>query len=477
MDTTKEPKPKKSITEIQKRLSEMAQKARERKQSQPDDTEVIESTIEHPKIDVSIFKPINSNELISILGQTIKRDETNKLITFHAQLSAYTEDSQINISFNAPSSTGKSFIPTEIAKLFPSDDVIEVGYCSPTAFFHDYGVLDKEKHGYIVNLSGKILIFLDQPHTLLLQHIRPMLSHDKKEIRIKITDKSQKAGLRTKNIYLIGYPTVIFCTAGLNLDEQEATRFLLLSPEINYEKIREAIEEKIKKESSSSSYDDSLKSDPDRQLLKERILAIKEEGIKEIRIANQELVKNLFFEKTKTLKPRNQRDIGRILSLIKILALLNLWFRDRDGQILIANNEDIKEAFNIWSAISESQELNLPPYVFNLYSDVILDAFKAKNSESLSGVRLGLTRQEILQKHFEVYGRFLPDWQLRQQIIPMLETAGMITLQKDHPTDKRVTLIYPTTPLTTSIEQNNSELDSGEEISQEEIEEIFREQE
>ncbi len=132
------------------------------------------------KADISQLQPLSSQELIQTLGLTIKRDEENKLITFLCQLSDYTENSQLNISFNAPSSTGKSYIPTEISQLFPEDDVIEIGYCSPTAFFHDVGKFDKEKEGYVVDLSRKILIFLDQPHTLLLQHLRPMLSHDKK---------------------------------------------------------------------------------------------------------------------------------------------------------------------------------------------------------------------------------------------------------------------------------------------------------
>lgn len=417
------------------------------------------------EIDVSKFKPIEVRELVKILGLTIKRDETNKLITFLALLSAFTKDSQINISFNAPSSTGKSFIPTEIGKLFPDKEVIEVGYCSPTAFFHDYGVFDKEKQGYTVDLSRKILIFLDQPHTLLLQHLRPMLSHDKKEIHLKITDKSQKAGLRTKNIYLIGYPTVVFCTAGLRLDEQEATRFLLLSPEINQEKIREAIYEKIKKEADSLSYDNFLDSDPERQLLKERILAIKEESIKEIKIGSPVLLQEKFFKNTKILKPRHQRDIGRIISLIKVLALLNLWFRQREGASLVATDDDIRAAFRIWDEISESQELNLPPYVFNLYKDVIAVAYRERNSELDGVVKCGLSRQDILQKHFELYGRHLPDWQLRQQIIPMLDASGLIFQEQDQ-LDKRKTLIYPTTLLTISKSQNNSESHGG-------VEEIF----
>lgn len=433
---------------------------------------------EEPFIDTTQFKPLTAGVLIKTLGLTIKRDENNKLLTFLAQLSAYTEDSQLNISFNAPSSSGKSFIPTEIASLFPEKDVIEVAYCSPTAFFHDYGEFDKEKGGYILDLSRKIIIFLDQPHTLLLQHLRPMLSHDKKEIRLKITDKSQRAGLKTKNIYLIGYPTVIFCTAGLDLDEQEATRFLLLSPEINQEKIREAIFEKIKKESDVSSYRYELEIDPDRRLLKERIRGIKQEAIKEIKIGSPELVQQLFLERVKVFKPRHQRDIGRVMSLIKVFTLLNLWFRERRGAIVMANEEDIRDAFKVWDAISESQELNLPPFVFNLYKDVIVAAYKDKNGESEGVIKIGLSRQDIMQKHYAVYSRFLPDWQLRQQIIPQLETAGLLTQEPDQ-LDKRRILIYPTTLLTISPTQNNSESDGGVETKTEDdnlvaaAEEIF----
>lgn len=412
------------------------------------------------EIDTSKFKSLSAGEIIQILGSTIKRDDNNKLLTFLTQLSAYTEDSQLNISFNAPSSSGKSYIPTEIAKLFPEKDVIEVGYCSPTAFFHDVGKFDKEKEGYIVDLSRNILIFLDQPHTLLLQHLRPMLSHDKKEIRLKITDKSQKAGLKTKNIYLIGYPTVIFCTAGLNLDEQEATRFLLLSPEINQEKIREAIFEKIKKESDSSLYKYDLESNPDRKLLMDRILAIKKEGIKEIKIGNPRLVEQMFLDRVKIFKPRHQRDIGRVISLIKVFALLNLWFRQRNDMIITANVDDIGEAFKVWDVISESQELGLPPFVYNLYKDVIISTYRDKNGESESVIKIGLTRQDIMQKHYEVYGRTLPTWQLKDQIIPLLEASGLI-IQEQDPTDKRKTLIYPTTLLSISQTPNNEELNGG----------------
>ena len=432
------------------------------------------------KIDTSQFTPMSSAQLLDTLGLTIKYDAENKLATFLCELSAYTESSQFNISYNAPSSTGKSYIPTEIARLFPQDDVMEIAYCSPTAFFHDVGQYDKEKNQQLVDLSHKILIFLDQPHNELLARLRPLLSHDKKEIAIKITDKTQKNGTKTKNILLRGYPSVIFCTAGLRIDEQEATRFLLLSPEVNQDKIQQGISATIRKEADSESFVSWLEENPDRILLKERIRAIKLENIKEINIVSPEKIDERFLSKNKTLKPRHQRDIKRLLSLIKSFAMLNVWWRERDGSTITANEDDINDAFRLWDKISVSQELNLPPYIYNLYKEVILPAWEAKNNgrndaiEELTG-KLGLSRQEVLGKHFAVYGRMLDSHQLRQQILPMLETAGLIVQEQD-PNDKRKMMIFPSTLYQLSGVQRNSETESGVKNTEQKSETITTEE-
>ena len=409
------------------------------------------------KIDISKFKPLSSQDLIGILGLTIKKDEKNKIVTFLCELSAYTENAQFNISYNAPSSTGKSFIPLEISNLFPKEDTMKLGSCSPTAFFHEQGVYDKEKNVITVDLSRKIIIFLDQPHNALLERIRALLSHDEKEMKSKITDKNQKGGNRTKTVIIKGFPAVIFCSAGLRIDEQEATRFLLLSPEVNQEKIREGILESMRKEADPESYKNWLNEDPERKLLKERIRAIKLEGIREIKIANHKIITARFLSKNKRLKPRHQRDIKRLTSLVKSFALINLWWRKKDSTTITANEDDIEQAFKIWDAISVSQDLNLPPYIYNLYQEVILEAWNNKNSDKDSDLiktdgQFGLSRQEILQKHFEVYGRMLDTNQLRQQILPMLETAGLI-IQEVDPSDKRKILTHPTKLSTGPLKQ------------------------
>jgi len=382
------------------------------------------------------FPPLSTEELLEILGLTIKKDETNKIITFLCQLSAYTENAQFNISFNAPSSTGKTYLPLEVASLFPEEDVKAIGYCSPTAFFHDKCDYDEEQDILIVDLSRKILIFLDQPHTLLLQHLRPLFSHDKKELEIKITDKAKGVGHRTKNILIKGYPSAIFCSAGLRLDEQEATRFFLLSPQISQEKIKQAIYEKLRKETDSEAYKRSLDDNTKRQVLKDRIRAIKASYIYDIKIdpSETEKIKQDFFKKNRILKPRHTRDIGRLISLVKSLAMLNLWHRESDELTISANDEDVEGALKLWNNISQSQEFNLPPYVYNLFKEVILPVYETTQK--------GLTRRDIIRKHYEIYERAIPDWQVRRQILPMLEMAGLI-IQEPNPDDRRIMLVYP----------------------------------
>lgn len=67
----------------------------------------------------------------------------------------------------------------------------------------------------------------------------------------------------------------IYCTASCTLDEQEATRFLLISPEIGNEKFRDTIHAKIQNAGDTEEYYQNLESNPERMILRERIELIK----------------------------------------------------------------------------------------------------------------------------------------------------------------------------------------------------------
>jgi hypothetical protein len=405
----------------------------------------------------NIFAPLTPGELTEILGLTIKKDEENKLVTFLCELSAFTEDSQFNLSFNAPSSTGKSYIPLEISSLFPEEDLIKLGNASPTAFFHEQG--EKIDETIYVDLSRKIIIFLDQPNSMLLEKLRPLLSHDEKEITLKITDKNNRGGNRTKTVVVIGYPVVIYCSANNKLDEQEATRFLLLSPETSQEKFHEGIKQAVRKGGNPESFQKWLEGNPERQKLKERVAAIKAERIISIIISvelQRKITDRFLLPRKDRLKPRHQRDIKRLMAIMKVWCLLNLWFRKRQDSMIIVSEEDAEVGFQIWDKLAQSQELGLAPYVYKIYEEVILPMLN-----EVREMKKGLSRKDIGKKHFEVYGRTLPDWQLRQQILPSLEIAGLIYQEKDG----NNMLVYPPGQLTISPgPQEHSESDRGSEI-------------
>lgn len=113
-----------------------------------------------------------------------------------------------------------------------------------------------------------------------------------------------------------------------------------------------------------------------------------------------------------------------------------------------ANEQDIEDGFKLWDEIAESQDRNLPPYIYNLYNEVILPTYIEKNA--------GLTRQEIMAKHYKVHGQAIADWKLRQEVIPMLETAGLIKQEQDID-DRRNKLVYPLSELTISEEEEIEE--------------------
>jgi len=347
----------------------------------PEKTQMLEHLSE-------VNKPLTVDDLIELLGSTVKHDDENKVITFLTKLLTYTEDDQMNIGFLAQSSTGKSYIPLETAWFFPQEDVLEYGYSSPTAFVHDWGVPlpdpsdtrnveDEKKRKIIhVDLHQKILIFLDQPHDQLLQRLRPLLSHDRKNIVFKITDRRERSGLRTKTVILEGFPTVIFCAAKFNMEEQEKTRLLMLSPEIHQEKLRETIALRIERESDRKGFQERIGNDPNRKVLKERVRYIKNAGIKFVNIPEELRAKiyEQFLEDHEHLIPRHQRDINRLLNIMKGHALLNHMHREKlDPETILVNDEDVEVGFRLYYTVSEANELGVPPEIYYVFQTLNKD--------------------------------------------------------------------------------------------------------
>lgn len=292
-----------------------------------------------------------TQEIIEILSDTIKHDDYNKVLVFLAFTSVFTDESQINVLLNSPSSTGKTYIPLQVAQYFPEESIMELQYVSQNAFFHEKGEYDKETNTNHIFLANKIIIFLDQPKSELLARLRPLLSHDKKKLESRITDKDSKGGNKTKNIVIHGYPVVIFCTACPTLDEQEATRFILLSPETTQEKLSAAITSRIAYESNKEQERARIAGNTERQKLKERLVVISDMCISDVIIEDTTPISDSFLKDNENLLPRDQRDVVRVMSIVKAFTLLNFNNRRREGDILYATKEDILAGLELWKVV------------------------------------------------------------------------------------------------------------------------------
>ena len=395
-------------------------------------------------IDVSEFKEMSVEDIAEVLDLTIKFDFTSKVITFLAMLLAYTEDCQINVIFNASSSTGKTYICSEVAKLFPSQDVRLYGKTTPNAFYYNENMMEKdEKTGvFFINLERRILIFSEQPDSKLLENLRAFLSHDNKRTPFLITNKESNRNT-AKEGYLLGFSTTLFCSANMRLDEQEQTRSLILSPETSSEKIRKSVEISIEKGSNKKAFNAWLEANEARRQLMDRICYIKSLNVDTIDIEDGDYLDKRFHESVYAETPEIQRKIGHFMSLVKAMALLNVHLRRVDDGRIVATNKDVDEAMKLWLVLNESAKYGVPPQLLDIYKRYIVPAYLAFNKGR--AVERGITFQEYARYYFKEVGKY-PNIDMHKKCyLCTLEGAGLIRYEKssEKDADHRNFLITP----------------------------------
>ena len=97
-----------------------------------------------------------------------------------------------------------------------------------------------QKGKFLINLQGKILLFLEPPHPDVWNILKPILSHDAWDIEHPYVD----GDLKTKRVITRGWPTCILRSAK---DESKweiwpeiLSRFLITSPNMSYDKYLES---------------------------------------------------------------------------------------------------------------------------------------------------------------------------------------------------------------------------------------------
>ena len=370
--------------------------------------------------------------------------------------SAYSNN-PINLLINAPSGVGKNYVINKIASLFPNYEILSLAGMTDKALFHRSGTsviknentgeyesieskindIDEqiedrlneisqsynknEKQGLksiikelknekkdllkdarkLIDLSNKIIIFLDTPSERLLSGLLPLLSHNKYEVEYEFVDTHN--GIKTKNNVLRGWPAVIIAQA---LDYSNSPRypeyqrrFIGANPNMSTEKYNEAINLINDKFSVPDLiYQHKIVSDEEKDKAREIIKGLKEQihdicsnvkpGKNNVIIPYSDLILDLLPK----AKSEDMTRANRLYTYLSFLPIVYFHKRPRitivkpgDTNIQtipIATFEDLKNTVYLMEYSD-----GVRPFVLEWYYDVFLKAHEDKKDTPDSKIK------------------------------------------------------------------------------------------
>lgn len=448
--------------------------------------------------------------VIKVVKKTVKQEDALVRQIFYTGLSAYTND-PINLGIVAPTSEGKTYPVIETLKPFPKEDVWLIGSMSTKLLVRQKGALvdenneplkpqirevklnleytkDKkeqqelkeklqelyENARILIDLRGKILVFLEPPQHELWNLLKPILSHDSEEIEFPYVDKTDR-GMEPKRVIVKGWPACIFCSAR---DESNwpvwpeiQSRFLITSPNMNSTKYYESnILISQRKGLPSLVQQRIVISDEEIQLAKNCIVHLKEE-IKKFMTSSSTITLSMkksgnnnnnnpvwipygqiLAEILPSEKGTDTRTTKRIFSLLQIIPLAKAHLRHKlifgPETLVIAALEDLKEVLHITQNIS-----GMPAYKLKFFKEIFLPLYRLKlcpDKEVVEGSdnfgrqenRIAVTTKELCDYLKENEGKVVTTNNLKKTYLNELLNNGYID-EEDSMIDKRQKIYYP----------------------------------
>jgi hypothetical protein len=190
---------------------------------------------------------------------------------------------------------------------------------------------------------------------------------------------------KTTTTVIRGYPTVVFCSVEAMEDDQEQTRFLMLSPEDSQEKLDGSLEMLASKMMDGLYYQQGIDSNPLRNILMDHIKDVKALGLCRVVIREEHMrsLLSAFKEKRNVLSPRDQRDFPHVVRIAKARTMINMKNRHQLGCTLVAEERDLLDSLKLFSKIHESIIYGVPPHIYDFYKALIKGEF------------IGQTRREL----------------------------------------------------------------------------------
>jgi hypothetical protein len=500
--------------ELQEKQSQRVHEQREQLQQQEEQKQPKPQIDQDGEQELSIHLPPSTNLIdytVQIIKKTVKGEDHNIRLILYAGESSYTFN-PLSIAIRAPTSEGKTHLVVKTLSYFPEDDVKLIGSMSPRVLIRQIGTLvDKDNvplqprinelkrririakaqendtyvdgrtgetieeledelqklydnSRYIIDLRGKILIFLEPPHPDVWNILKPILSHDSWEIEHPYVDTD----LKTKNIVTRGWPVCFFCTAK---DESRweiwpeiESRFIVVSPNMSQEKYEDAniltfqklglptfVQEQVIV--SRKEIEDARKC---ILFLKRRIDELvhlqpnnnnsQSQPVNPVWIPFQEYV-GTSLPNTKGVEMRHARYFG---SLLQVVAMANSPFQlsHRDGKEVVARPQDLLETLQLIQDHLSSEYSGIPAQKRRFVEELFYPCCDNKHMPDVSedGSKtesiIAVTTKELADFHKQVWGTGIDPNNLQKRYLDELVATDRIgKIQSE--IDKRRHLYYP----------------------------------
>jgi hypothetical protein len=396
----------------------------------------------------------------------------------------------INLAVIAPTSEGKTYAVLESLQYFQKQDIWKIGSMTPKVIIRQNGTLvdnnnqsiadrvkelkkkinqtdgdEKEdlKHQLsqlynetkvVIDLRGKLWVFLEPPYHETWAILKPILSHDDFEIEHPYVYEVPGTGFSVKKVVTRGWPACIFCSAK---DESKwpawpeiQSRFLITSPNMIQEKYLDGNILIAQKMGLPNLLQQSvIVSNSQTELAKKCLSYI----LEQIRQRNSNNANPVWIPYAPILaqilpaeKGPDNRITKRILSFLVIITLARAHLRGRleygNESLAIANiDEDLHEVLHITQNLSAT-----PPYKLKFFKEIFLPLFKSKQCpDKVNGKEeriIALTTRELCESYKERTGKTITTNNLKQNYLNEFTSNGLID-EEDSILDKRQKIYYP----------------------------------
>jgi hypothetical protein len=457
--------------------------------------------------------------VIKAVKKTVKCEDVLIRQILLTGLSSYIEEDPINLGILGPTSEGKTYPVEECIKFFSKEDVYKVGSMSAKVLVRDKGILvdknlnpiedkirelknkakrlptnkshEEEKEQIneeleklykdaktLIDLRGKILVFLEPPQKEVWEILKPILSHDSFEIEFPFVNQTDREGHQTKNVVVRGWPSCIFCSArdesNWPLWPEIKSRFLITSPNMVSQKYQEST--KIL----SSRYglpniiqQQTIISDIEVDQAKQCILLIKQK-INQLKLKNNNRKISVWIPYLQLLQkelPANKgtdvRFVKRIFAFLNIVPIVKLNLRKvlvLEGEIsVIADLQDLKEVLSITQNFD-----GLPKFKADFFNEIFYPCFLKKikpesNADDKEEEIIAVTTRELCDYFKEIHKKPISTDNLKHTYLNQFINDGIIDYTKSK-IDIRQNIYYP---LVTEKISNISIKDRIDNLSQE----------